>query len=298
MRHIDLQTNGIRLHALEVGDGDRTAILVHGFPDDPRSLIPIAERLAAVGWRCVMPWTRGYPPSDPAPDGDYTVGALAKDIVGLIDALGEEKVLLVGHDWGAVATYPALNLAPDRFYAAATMNVPPYRTLLGSLPRVPEQVLYSWYIFFFQLRFVSTFVARANNAALVERFWRMWSPGWEPPRARVDEIRDMLSQPRVMSQALAYYRHLLFTGWLKPAKYRESVRLGFAPICVPTLLITGELERCVSPRLYDDPSPDFAPGTHYEVSIIPNAGHFLPNQAPDAVADEILRFVAEQGVAP
>ncbi len=137
-RSIELHANGLRFAAFEGGSGD-LALLLHGFPDDARSMLPLAERFVAAGFRSIAPYLRGYGPSDPAPDGDYGTVSLARDAVGLIDAAGAETATIVGHDWGAVAAYVAASLAPARVRRIVTMSVPPPRIFIPSFSATPRR---------------------------------------------------------------------------------------------------------------------------------------------------------------
>jgi peroxisomal 2,4-dienoyl-CoA reductase len=109
--------------AWSVGEGPRLALLLHGFPDDPGSLLPLAERLAGHGFTAVAPWMRGYGGTGPAPDGRYGAAALAGDVLALIAALGHRRALVVGHDWGAVAGYAAAVRDPDAVAAVIARAV-------------------------------------------------------------------------------------------------------------------------------------------------------------------------------
>lgn len=110
-RSVELRANGLRFAAFEGGSGPLVLVL-HGFPDDARSMLPLAKRFIASGFRCVVPYLRGYRPTEAPSDNDYSTLALARDAVALIDAVGGGSAAIVGHDWGAVTAYVAANLAP------------------------------------------------------------------------------------------------------------------------------------------------------------------------------------------
>jgi pimeloyl-ACP methyl ester carboxylesterase len=106
-----IRANGVHFAYFDAGQGP-LVLCLHGFPDTAWSFVPLLERLAAAGYCAVAPFMRGYPPSGPAPDGDYRVITLGRDALALIEALGAQRAVLVGHDWGAAATYIAAALAP------------------------------------------------------------------------------------------------------------------------------------------------------------------------------------------
>src|SRR4030095_5324282 len=115
-----VRTNGIDFHYLELGSGP-LVLCLHGFPDNAYTYRYLLPALAAAGFRAVAPFMRGYAPTSAAPDGRYQSVLLAQDTVALITALGAERAFLVGHDWGAQATYGAAVLAPERIVRIVTL---------------------------------------------------------------------------------------------------------------------------------------------------------------------------------
>jgi pimeloyl-ACP methyl ester carboxylesterase len=122
--HRFIETNGIRMHVVEQGRGP-TVLLCHGFPESWYSWRHQLGSLAAAGFNVVAPDMRGYGQTDrPESIDQYSLLHLIGDLVGLLDALGKETAVIVGHDWGApVAWYSAL-LRPDRFRGVAGLSVP------------------------------------------------------------------------------------------------------------------------------------------------------------------------------
>src|SRR5438270_5643549 len=103
--------------ALAWGDpGAPLALLVHGYPDSAWTWRHLGPRLAGEGWRAVAPFTRGYAPSDLAPDDRYLIADQVQDVLALHAALGgDNRSVLIGHDWGAAATWGVTDAAPARF---------------------------------------------------------------------------------------------------------------------------------------------------------------------------------------
>ena len=91
----------------EVGSG-QPVLLVHGFPDHPIGLEPLAKALAETGHRCIVPALPGYFPSSPLEHGDYTSDRVGQTLIGLLDDLGIDRVAYVGHDWGAEIGFPLI----------------------------------------------------------------------------------------------------------------------------------------------------------------------------------------------
>ena len=127
---VDTQTitaNGLEFHYLEEGDGP-LVLLLHGFPDTPHTWDSLRPVIAARGYRAVSPFLRGYAPTEiPATDPDAET--LGRDVLGLIEAFGEESAIVIGHDWGALSAYSAATLEPERVEALLVVAIPHPNTL-------------------------------------------------------------------------------------------------------------------------------------------------------------------------
>lgn len=286
-----LQGNGLSIGAFELGEGERVAILLHGFPDDPSGFFPLMERLAAAGYHCFAPYMRGYGETDKGPDHNYYISELAKDAVGLANyVLPGKPLTLIGHDWGAIATMAAANLAPERFSCAVAMAVPPPLVLRANLARHPEQLRKSWYMLFFQLSFLSDWYFMRQNFAFIEKLWRDWSPGWRYAPEHLAAVKGTFRVPGTPSAALAYYRALLRPPRREHvASFKETLRLLSQPISTPFLLLAGEHDGCIGLNMYDGWQAAFK--GRCRLDVIKNAGHFMQAEQPDQVASCILKFV-------
>ena len=119
-----IETNGIRVRTAEQGEGP-LVLLLHGFPESWYSSRHQLPALAEAGFHVVAPDLRGYGGSDAPPEiEDYNVLQLTADAVGIVDALGEQTAVVVGHDWGAGVAWQSALLHPDRFRAVASLSVP------------------------------------------------------------------------------------------------------------------------------------------------------------------------------
>ncbi len=119
-----VDVNGIRMRIVEQGEGP-LVLLAHGWPESWYSWRHQIPALAAAGYHAVAPDMRGYGGTDAPPDtADYDILHLCGDLVGLIDALGEDDAVLVAHDWGAVVARDCVRMEPDRFSAVVNMSVP------------------------------------------------------------------------------------------------------------------------------------------------------------------------------
>src|SRR5207244_3530442 len=119
-----VSTNGVDLHLLEAGSGF-PILLCYGFPELAYSWRHQLPALAAAGYRVIAPDQRGYGRSSRPPDvAHYDIDHLTGDMLGLLDAIGEERAVVVGHDWGANVAWSLAQQAPDRFAGVVGMSVP------------------------------------------------------------------------------------------------------------------------------------------------------------------------------
>jgi pimeloyl-ACP methyl ester carboxylesterase len=257
---------------LRAGPRDAPRVVVlHGFPDHPPTFAPVIERIAAAGYDVVAPWLRGYAPSILA--GPYDPEQLARD------ALSLEPRYLVGHDWGAVATYAACALAPSTIRAAVTIAVPHPLAFLRSFTRT-AQLARSWYMLAFQIpRFED--VAAARDFALIDRLWRRWSPDLSLDRAARDELHACLRAS--WPAPLLYYRHAA-----RAAMRRQPIET----ITVPTLQLQGARDGCIARSACRDQARGFA--GDFREEVIPRVGHFAHVEAPALVADRAVAWLARQ----
>lgn len=124
IRHRTIRTNGINMHIAEAGEGP-LVIMCHGWPESWYSWRHQLTALADAGFHAVAPDQRGYGQTDaPYPVDQYTQLHMTGDIIGLMDALGQETAVIAGHDWGAPVAWNTAMLRPDRIRAAIGMSVP------------------------------------------------------------------------------------------------------------------------------------------------------------------------------
>ena len=282
LREITLDHGGLTFPALMAGDGD-TVLLLHGFPDCYRNWQPQVEALAAAGFCAIAPALRGYAPGCLSPDGDYSLRAAVDDVLAFATELGGD-VHLVGHDWGAVVAYLAAARSPELFASCAALAIPPIKRLPAALLRVPEQLLLSAYMEFFQLPLVPEWVLRRDDLSGVEWLWNRWSPDWDGGEY-LRNAKQALGQPGVLTAALNWYRNLP-RFWTEAHKQARAWLM--MPVNVPTLVLMGRKDGCMSPRLLAHTlvESDFPAGL--QVEDVAGAGHFLHLERPERVAELLV----------
>src|SRR6266404_3844551 len=152
--------NGLRFGYYEDGAGP-LVLLFHGFPDTPHTWCEAQAHLAVAGYRVVAPFMRGYPPTEAPTDGDYSSLKLGGDVLSLIEALGENRAIVIGHDWGAFAAYAAANLNPKRIRKLVTIAFPHPCALQFNL----RTLLRSRHFITFQIRKRALARLKRNNFA-------------------------------------------------------------------------------------------------------------------------------------
>lgn len=222
----------VRLHVVQAGPTEGPLlILLHGFPEFWYGWKHQIDALAEAGFWVWAPDQRGYNLSDkPADIKSYALDTLVADVVGLIDAAGRQKAVVVGHDWGAAVAWWTAVSFPERVERLVVLNVPHPVAMKKFASRDVGQMLRSWYIGFFQLPIVPEWFARLGNAtALVKALLGSSRPGTFR-RADLEQYKAAWLQPGAIKGMINWYRAALR---IPPAK-RPSIR-----VTVPTLLIWG-----------------------------------------------------------
>ena len=275
---LDVATGSFQ--ALAAGaPGAPLVLVLHGFPDAPPTFAPLLAELGARGYRAVAPWARGYAPSPLV--GPYDPRRLGDDVVALAEALSPRApVVVVGHDWGAIATYAALVAAPERFLSAVTIAVPHPIAFLANLKKQPSQVVRSGYMALFQVPRLADWVVRARDFAFVDRLWRLWSPDFSPTPEHLAEVKRCLADS--LPAPLEMYRDAR-RALLRGERFPET------PIRVPVLHLQGANDGCISPELSAGEERFFL--AQYRRDVLPEVGHFLHLERPAAVARRILEWL-------
>jgi pimeloyl-ACP methyl ester carboxylesterase len=278
--------NDVEFGYLEAGAGP-LALCLHGFPDSAWTYRFLLPALADAGFRAVAPFMRGYAPTAVPADGRYQTAALALDACALHEVLGGgEDAVIVGHDWGAMATYTAANHEPDRWRRVVTMAVPPSGAGANGFLQY-RQLKKSWYMFFFQ-HGLADMVVGMDDLAFIDGLWADWSPGYDGTEDLV-HVKACLRDPANMAAALGYYRATLGGVGVDPAL--DAVQAaGGAPTSQPTLYLHGRTDGCMGVDVAEG-AADFLTSDGSRLEIVDGAGHFLHVEKPAEVNQLILDFV-------
>jgi pimeloyl-ACP methyl ester carboxylesterase len=300
--------DGITLRVAEEGSGP-LVVLVHGFPELGYSWRHQLPALAAAGYRAVAPDMRGYGGSSrPERVEDYDILHLTGDVVGLLDALGEERAVVVGHDWGASVAWNLALLHPGRVAAVCGMSVP--FTPRGR--RLPSSAWAERFAdrFFYIRHFQRPGVADAELAADPERTMRGMLCGLragdgtaligpDDGRGVLDRLPHPESLPSWLSEAeldhyAAEFARTGFTGginWYRniDRNWELTPQLAGARVRVPSLFVAGAAD----PVLWMTP-PD-RQAEHMDdlrgQVVVDGAGHWVQQERPDEVNAALLGFL-------
>jgi pimeloyl-ACP methyl ester carboxylesterase len=270
-------------------DDGPTVLLLHGWPYDIHSYGEVTPRLAATGYRVVVPYLRGFGTTRflsgaTARNGEQAV--LAVDALALLDALGIETAVVAGFDWGARTADIIAALWPER--VSGLVSVSGY--LIGSqdvgrVPLPPQAELQWWYQYYF-----ATERGRAGYDRYRREFarliWRTASPKWSFDDAAFERSAASFDNPDHVAIVVDNYRWRIGLSKGEPQYLDLEKRLAEAPvITVPTVTLEGDANGAPHP----DPSAYAAKfsGPYSHRTIEGGIGHNLPQEAPDAFADVI-----------
>jgi pimeloyl-ACP methyl ester carboxylesterase len=282
-----IAANGLEFAYLSDGPEDGPlALCLHGFPDSAHTWRHLLPGLAAAGFRAVAPFLRGYAPTSVPADGRYQVGALVQDANALHEALGGGgDAVLIGHDWGALATYGAVAHQPQRWRRAVTAAVPPTASIGMSLLTY-AQLQKSWYMFFF-LSPLAEAALPLDDYTFLGDLWRDWSPGYDGAWD-VARVKESIGDPERIVAAISYYR-AMWDPTLQVPELADEQAAALLPTPRPTLYLHGRDDGCMLLSSMGSPLNFLAEGS--QVEVIDDAGHFLHVERPEVVNRRILDFV-------
>lgn len=274
-------------------------ILLHGFPYDAYAMEGAAQILAGSGARVISPWLRGFGATrfraGEAPRSGEQA-ALGADLLALMEALGIERAVVGGYDWGGRAACAVAALWPERVAALVSGNGYNIQNIArAGEPASPEQEAAFWYQYYFHSERGRAGLA-ADRRALARLLWRMWSPRWDFDDATFARSAHAFDNPDFVDVVIHSYRHRFTLAPGDPALAEIEARLAAQPpIAVATIVIDGDADG-VSPTAAGDVSGrDARFAGLYRRIILPGAGHNLPQERPTEWAAAMLDARAMAG---
>ncbi|MFN4183494.1 MAG: alpha/beta fold hydrolase [Hyphomonas sp.] len=305
-----IATNGIELNIAEAGEGP-LVLLLHGFPESWYSWRHQFAPLVAAGYHVVAPDMRGYGKSDKPPEiTDYTQVEVVKDIIGLIPALGYETAVVIGHDWGAPTAWATALFHPDKVRAVGGLSVP----FMPRSPVQPMPMLREMFKgqFFYQLYFQEPGVAEAEFEKDMKGGLRKFlvMAGGETdltkltPKTENDDLLSSLPYPETLPAWLSeedldfYANEFTHSTMRGPINYYRNHDLTWqltegAPMEIhqPAMFIAGTADGVVMMAAAAiEAMPHFVKDLRIN-KMIPGAGHWTQQEAPEAVNETILEFL-------
>jgi pimeloyl-ACP methyl ester carboxylesterase len=278
----------VTMHDPTFGDVDDTsrplAVLVHGFPDTPHTWRHLGPVLADAGYRVVATWLPGY---RTAASGPVSVGTYVRHVLDVRNSFGgDDRAVLVGHDWGANAGYGAVVSDPTAFRRFVALAVPP-TAALGSGLFGYRQLKRSFYIWFSQQ------VGLAESAFLEPGFWEGlwadWSPGYEPEQD-ISVLREYVDE-RTIGGVLGPYRAAFNPQFVDHAAVEDAMATFEKPP-VPTYYLHGSQDGAIGADLLGDVADHLtAPGSVFE--LVDGVGHFLHLERPGVIGSKIVAWLAD-----
>jgi len=267
----------------------RPVILLHGFPDDVHAYDGVAPPLAARGWCVFVPYLRGYGPTrflDAKTPRSGQQAALGCDLTDFMDALGLERAVLAGYDWGGRAACIVAALSPQRAIGLVTVGGYNIQNIAeAARPASPATEYRRWYQWYFHTERGRAGLT-ANRGPLCRLLWELWSPNYRFDDATYEQTAASFDNPDFVEVVIQSYRHRYRGAPGDPALDTIEEQLALQPpIAVPTIALQGEADGVSPPDRIDGTARHFTGS--YQSRIIPRAGHFLPREAPEAVVQAI-----------
>jgi pimeloyl-ACP methyl ester carboxylesterase len=272
--------------------GGVPVLLLHGFPYDPRCFDDVVAIVNAAGFRTIVPYLRGYGgtrflSADTPRSGEQA--ALGQDLLELLDALGIQKAVLGGYDWGGRAACVVSALWPERVAGLVSCTGYNIQDIPNShKPADPEQEVRLWYQYYFHTE-------RGRNGLTEKRramsrlLWKMWSPAWAFDDATFDRSAASFDNADFVDVVIHSYRHRTGNVPGDPRYASVEARLAAQPtINVPTINLHGAVDGVNPVPVTDGKSKYFT--AEYQRRVLDNVGHNPPQEAPQAFADAILQL--------
>ena len=285
-----IRTKVLEIAYQESGPADGPpVILLHGFPDDVHAYDGVAPPLAGDGCRVLVPWLRGYGPTrflDAATPRSGQQAALGADLRDFMDALGIRQAILAGYDWGGRAACVVAALWPERVRGLVSITGYNIQDIANATKPASAAAEYRhWYQWYFHTERGRAGLTQ-NRHDICRLLWKLWSPNWTFDDATYQRTGESFDNPDFVDVVIQSYRHRYGATPGDPVLEPIEQRLAAQPkIAVPTIVLHGEADGVGPPQNSVHHARHFT--SRYERRVIPVAGHFLPDEAPQAVVQAI-----------
>jgi pimeloyl-ACP methyl ester carboxylesterase len=276
--------------------GGEPVILLHGWPYDPRDYDAVVPALVAAGCRVVVPYLRGFGATrflSAATPRSGQQAALGDDLRELMDALGIDRAVLAGYDWGGRAACVVAALWPERVRGLVTGNGYNIQNIAAAMkPVAPAQEHRFWYQYYFHTE-RGRAALEANRREFCRFIWKLWSPHWSFDDATFERSAVSFDNPDFVAVTIQSYRHRYGNATGDPALEAIEQRLAGQPkIAVPTIALHGEADGVQPPQRSEKHAAFFA--GPYQRRVLPRIGHNPPQEAPQATAEAIIELVHQR----
>ncbi len=279
METIFFQNANVRLHAVAAGPIDGpVVVLLHGFPEFWYGWRRQIEPLAAAGFRVIVPDQRGYNLSGkPSGVSSYALTELVSDVIAIADQLGQKKIFLAGHDWGAAVAWSTALLHPQRISKLVVLNVPHPSVMRKFLSTRIRQLLRSWYMFFFQLPWLPETLFSANDFQIGVRALLRSSRAGTFSLEDLAQYRAAWSQPGAVTAMINWYRAL----------FRLRAKFPDRTVHIPTRILWGERDAFL---LLEMAKESLRYCTDAELYTFADATHWLQHEEHARVSELLIDF--------
>lgn len=274
MDQFQVEVGDLTFDAVADGPADGPVVLLlHGFPESKAEWTHVLPTLADAGYRVVAFDQRGYSPgARPTGVPAYHHTLLAADVLGVADALGADRIHLVGHDWGALVAWSVAAAHPDRLRSLGIVSVPHPRAFAAARRDDAEQQEKSAYIEFFRTPDAPEEVFLANDAEGLRRAYQDVDPAIAEAHLRA------LQDPGALTAALNYYR-----AW-------DDSLDAIGPVRVPTLFVWSTDDVALG-RAGAEGTAAWVEGP-YGFEVLDGLSHWIPEVAPEALTSLVLEHLA------
>lgn len=279
MDSVYFENSTVRLHAITAGPKDGpVVVLLHGFPEFWYGWRRQIEPLAGAGFRVIVPDQRGYNlSSKPRGVASYALTELVSDVIAIADQLGQEKIFLAGHDWGAAVAWSTALLHSERIAKLVIVNVPHPSVMRRFLKTRLRQMKRSWYILFFQIPWLPEALYSSFDFRMGMRALRGSSRPSTFSSEDLAQYRAAWSQPGALTAMINWYR----------AAVRYRTKFPDRTVRVPARILWGERDKFLMTEMAHE---SLRYCTNAELFNFADASHWLQHEEPEKVCQHLAEF--------